>query len=71
MLHTSAMVLDRDGEVRELALEHMRDYAHLSNVLRELAVAAVLRYLEKDGHTVSDELLARVLEEQRHELAMR
>ena len=69
MLHASSMVLDNDGDLRELALEHMRDYANLSTTLRELAAAAVLRYLEKDGHTVSDSLLSRVLEEQRHELA--
>ena len=63
--------LDEDGEVRELALEHMRDYTELSNAFRELAPAAVLRYLEKAGCSVSDQLLSRVLEEQRQESATR
>lgn len=71
MLHSSATVLDEDGEVRELALEHMRDYTELSNAFRELAPAAVLRYLEKAGCSVSDQLLSRVLEEQRQESATR
>jgi hypothetical protein len=71
MLHTSASVLDDDEELRELALEHMRDYADLAAIFRDLAPAAVLRYLEKDGCSVSDQLLARVLEEQRQELTTR
>lgn len=71
MLHTSAMVLDDDGEVRELALQHMRDYANLAMSFRELAPASVLRYLEKAGYQVSEELLARVLEAQREESAAR
>ena len=71
MLHASATVLESDNEVREMALEHMRDYSNLSTTLRELASAAVLRYMEKEGHTVSESMLARVLEEQRHELATR
>ena len=60
MLHTSATVLDDDDEVRELALDHMRDYANLAEAFRELAPASVLRYLEQAGYAVSEELLARV-----------
>ena len=67
MLHAAATVLDDDGEVRELALEHMRDYTSMSNTFRDLAPAAVLRYLEKAGCSVSDVMLARVLDEQREE----
>ena len=67
MLFTSAMVLDDDGAVRELALTHMRDYSRLANSFRDLAPASVLRYLEKAGYPVSEELLARVLEAQREE----
>lgn len=71
MLHASAMVLDDDGEVRDLALDHMRDYTNLSRMFRDLAPASVLRYLEKAGHTVSEELLARVLVAQGEEPAAR
>ena len=42
----------------------MRDYTELSSAFRDLAPAAVLRYLEKAGCSVSDQLLTRVLEEQ-------
>ena len=71
MLHTSARVLDDDDEVRKLALDHLRDYVNLPVTFRDLAPAAVLRYLEKAGYSVSEELLTRVLDEQREESATR
>ncbi len=51
MLHTTALSLE-DREVAEIAQYHLRDHAKCVMTLHNLAPAAVMKFLQEDGHQV-------------------
>lgn len=59
MLYTTAMTLG-DNEVAEIAYAHLQGHAQSTMTLHNLAPAAVVRFLQQEGHATQNDALQEI-----------